>query len=55
MEEYENVVKLLQKDGCSLKYPVTIADVDKLTVDGEQAIMPIACEHQVTQISSLNR
>ncbi|KAL7930155.1 amidase signature domain-containing protein [Trichoderma chlorosporum] len=42
VEEYENVVKLLQKNGCSLKYPVNIADVEELKVDGEQAIMPIA-------------
>ncbi|KAL6790448.1 amidase signature domain-containing protein [Trichoderma sp. SZMC 28013] len=42
VEEYENAVKLLQKDGCSLKYPIKIADVDELTVDGKQAIMPIA-------------
>ncbi|KAH6603923.1 hypothetical protein Trco_007369 [Trichoderma cornu-damae] len=34
--------KGLSKDGCSLKYPAEMADVGKLTVDGEQAIMPIA-------------
>ncbi|RFU80727.1 amidase [Trichoderma arundinaceum] len=42
VEEYEAVVKLLQKEGCSLKYPVKVADADELTVDGEQAIMPIS-------------
>ncbi|PTB63049.1 amidase [Trichoderma citrinoviride] len=42
IEEYEGVVKLLQKDGCSLKHPVKVADTDELTVNGEQAIMPIA-------------
>ncbi|EHK18330.1 uncharacterized protein TRIVIDRAFT_68353 [Trichoderma virens Gv29-8] len=43
VEDYEDTIKLLQKDGRSLKYPIKIADVDELTVDGEQAIMPIAC------------
>ncbi|KAL7941016.1 amidase signature domain-containing protein [Trichoderma barbatum] len=42
VEEYEDAIKLLRKDGCSLKYPVKIADVEELTVNGEQAIMPIA-------------
>ncbi|TFB01466.1 hypothetical protein CCMA1212_006409 [Trichoderma ghanense] len=42
IEEYEEVVNLLQCNLCPLKYPVNVADVDKLAVDGEQAIMPIS-------------
>ncbi|KAL7784150.1 amidase signature domain-containing protein [Trichoderma ceciliae] len=41
-EEYEAVVKLLQNEGCRLKYPIKIAGVEDLMVNGEQAIMPIA-------------
>ncbi|KAM0261115.1 hypothetical protein ACHAQJ_002377 [Trichoderma viride] len=42
VEDYEAVVKLLQKDGCALKYPAQIAGVEELTVDGERATSPIA-------------
>ncbi|PON20573.1 hypothetical protein TGAM01_v210531 [Trichoderma gamsii] len=42
VEEYEAVVELLKKSGCTLKYPAEIGGVEGLTVDGEPAIMPIA-------------
>ncbi|KAK1243303.1 hypothetical protein MKX07_003931 [Trichoderma sp. CBMAI-0711] len=42
VEDYEDAVKLLQDNGCSLKYPVKVGDLDGSTVDGEQATMRIA-------------
>jgi amidase len=48
VEEYEAIVELLKKDGCTLKYPAEIAGVEGLTVDGEPAIMPIACKSDAT-------
>jgi amidase len=45
VEDYEAIVKLLQENGCTLKYPAQIASVDELVVDGEGPIMPIACKY----------
>ena len=42
--DYESMVERLRAQGCALKYPVGLADVSALMVDGEHAIMPIACE-----------
>ncbi|EGR47116.1 amidase [Trichoderma reesei QM6a] len=42
VEEYEAAVKLLQENGCSLKYPVKVGDLDGTSVDGERATMRIA-------------
>lgn len=44
VEDYEAMVARLREDGCPLKYPIELEDTTELTVDGEQAIMPIACE-----------
>jgi len=44
-EEYQDAIARLEKAGCAVKCPVEIADISALTVDGEQAIMPIACEY----------
>ncbi|KAI1846389.1 hypothetical protein JX266_007594 [Neoarthrinium moseri] len=40
--EYEERVAALQKLCPAIKYPIEVPDASKLTVDGEQAIMPIA-------------
>ncbi|KAL7805666.1 amidase signature domain-containing protein [Trichoderma aethiopicum] len=42
IEEYEEVVRLLQGNGCLLKYPVKLGDLDESTVDGESATRRIA-------------
>jgi hypothetical protein len=42
--EYESAVTEVRGKGCLTKYPVDVPDVSALTVDGEDAIMPIACE-----------
>ncbi|KAH8647843.1 amidase signature domain-containing protein [Xylariales sp. PMI_506] len=42
VQDYEAMVEKLKASGCSLKYPVEVADASTLTVDGEDAIMPIA-------------
>ncbi|KAK3375563.1 amidase signature domain-containing protein [Lasiosphaeria ovina] len=41
-QDYETVVHKLKAQGCSVKYPVNLEDTGALTVDGGQAIMPIA-------------
>ncbi|KAK4241733.1 amidase signature domain-containing protein [Achaetomium macrosporum] len=40
--EYEAAVSKLEALGCAVKYPIHLADVTELTVDGVEAIMPIA-------------
>lgn len=42
-EAYEGVVESIREQGGTAKYPVHIADIGALAVDGEDAIMPIAC------------
>lgn len=42
-EAYERVVESIREQGGTAKYPVDIADIGALAVDGEDAIMPIAC------------
>ena len=42
-EDYEDAVARVRGNGCMAKFPVELADISELTVDGEQAIMPIAC------------
>ncbi|KAM7205425.1 Glutamyl-tRNA amidotransferase subunit A, mitochondrial [Naviculisporaceae sp. PSN 640] len=42
VEDYQAIVSQLREDGCPLKYPVELEATSELTVDGEQAIMPIA-------------
>ncbi|KAK0615178.1 amidase signature domain-containing protein [Bombardia bombarda] len=41
-EEYEAAISRIRDQGCSVKYPVDIAFVSDLTVNGQGAIMPIA-------------
>jgi amidase len=43
-EEYEGVILRLKEKGCVVKFPVELEGISALTVDGEHAIMPIACE-----------
>lgn len=43
MGDYEAIISIIQKDGCSVKYPIELPDCSVLTVDGQDAIMPIAC------------
>lgn len=40
----EAAVSELEAHGCSISYPVPLHDNSKLTVDGEEASMPIACK-----------
>ena len=48
-EDYEEAMVRLKRRGCSVKFPVEVADISALTVDGEHAIMPIACEFSFCQ------
>ncbi|KAK0750692.1 amidase signature domain-containing protein [Schizothecium vesticola] len=41
-EAYESVVEKIRAQGGTVKYPAEIADIRALSVDGEDAIMPIA-------------
>lgn len=51
MEEYEGIIAKLKQEGCSV-IPVELPDPSTLTtVDGEQAIMPIACKPAVTNMT----
>jgi hypothetical protein len=43
-EEYQGAIARLREHGCAVKFPVEVADISALTVNGEHAIMPIACE-----------
>ncbi|KAK7968843.1 amidase [Apiospora saccharicola] len=43
VRDYEAMISKIQKDGCTAKYPVELPDCSVLTVDGQDAIMPIAC------------
>ncbi|KAK3317139.1 amidase signature domain-containing protein [Cercophora scortea] len=40
--DYEEAISRLREHGCRVKYPVDIASISALIVEGEQAIMPIA-------------
>ncbi|KAK3303460.1 amidase signature domain-containing protein [Chaetomium strumarium] len=40
--EYEAVASKLEALGCAVKYPIHLVDASELTVDGMDAIMPIA-------------
>lgn len=44
--KYISYVDNLKSTACQLKYPVSIPDISVLTVDEEDAIMPIACTRQ---------
>lgn len=44
MDAYHGAISKLQALDVLVKRPVRLADVTELTVNGEQAIMPIACE-----------
>lgn len=41
--KYISCVDNLKSTTCQLHYPVSIPDISVLTVDEEDAIMPIAC------------
>jgi hypothetical protein len=43
-EDYEAAISKIKEQGCLVKYPVDIADLSALTVDGKEAVVPIACE-----------
>lgn len=40
--KYVSCVDVLRSTDCQLQYPISIPDISVLTVDGEEAIMPIA-------------
>ncbi|KAK8140053.1 amidase [Apiospora sp. TS-2023a] len=42
VRDYEAMISKIQKDGCAAKYPVELPDCSVLTVDEQDAIMPIA-------------
>jgi hypothetical protein len=42
--EYDEIVSKLKTLHVAVKYSASLADVAELTVDGEQAIMPVACK-----------
>ncbi|KAK8043737.1 amidase [Apiospora phragmitis] len=42
VDDYEAMVTNLQQDGCAVKYPIELQDCSVLTVDGQDAIMPVA-------------
>lgn len=40
---YTSCTETLKSTSCLVRYPITIPDISVLTVDGQAAIMPIAC------------
>ncbi|KAL1859690.1 hypothetical protein VTK73DRAFT_7497 [Phialemonium thermophilum] len=40
--QYEDVISRMREQGCFVKYPTVLTDVSELTVEGEEAVMPIA-------------
>ncbi|KAK1753888.1 Glutamyl-tRNA amidotransferase subunit A, mitochondrial [Echria macrotheca] len=41
-QDYLDMVAMISKEGCKVKYPMTMPDVAQVAVDGKDAIMPIA-------------
>lgn len=41
--KYVSCIEILKSTAFKVQYPVSIPDISVLTVDGEEAIMPIAC------------
>lgn len=42
--KYQSYMDILMSTECKIRYPVSIPDLDALTVDGEEAIISIACQ-----------
>ncbi|KAK0708454.1 amidase signature domain-containing protein [Lasiosphaeris hirsuta] len=42
-DDYESAIAKIRDRGCSVRHPIELAAVSDLVVDGEAAIMPIAC------------
>ncbi|KAK7941436.1 amidase [Apiospora aurea] len=43
VDDYAAMIFTLQKNGCVVKYPIELQECSVLAVDGQDAIMPIAC------------
>ncbi|KAK8035698.1 amidase, partial [Apiospora marii] len=41
--DYESMISVIRRDGCSVKYPIELPDCSVLTIDEQDAIMSIAC------------